>query len=85
MVGGWYLDYRVSSGPFLRLSMRFEFLSEMFDHSVCETRDPSLTTVCLVLSGCAVCGWHWPIVTSTGSGGYGVVAMIHQQACALDI
>ena len=23
--------------------MSFEFLSEMFDHSVCETRDPSLT------------------------------------------
>ena len=42
-------------------------------------------TVFLVLSGCAVCGWHWPIVTSTGSGGYGAVAMIHQQACALDI
>ena len=38
-----YLDYRVSSGPFLRFSLRFEFLSEMFDHSVCETRDPSLT------------------------------------------
>ena len=42
--GGWvYLDYSVSSGPFLRFSMRFEFLSEMFDHSVCESRDPSLT------------------------------------------
>ena len=42
--GGWvYLDYSVSSGPFLRFSTRFEFLSEMFDHSVCETRDPSLT------------------------------------------
>ena len=26
-----YLDYRVSSGPFLRFSMRFEFLSEMFE------------------------------------------------------
>ena len=38
-----YLDYSVSSGPFLRFSMRFEFLSEMFDHSVCETREPSLT------------------------------------------
>ena len=37
---GWvvYLDYRVSSGPFLRFSLRFEFLSERF-----ETRDPSLT------------------------------------------
>ena len=46
-MGGWvvlYLDYSVSSGPFLRFSMRFEFLSEMFDYSVCETRDPSLTT-----------------------------------------
>ena len=43
VVGGWYLEYRVSSGPFLRFSMRFELLSEMFDHSVCETRDPSLT------------------------------------------
>ena len=42
-VGGWYLDYSVSSGPFLRFSMRFEFLSEMLDHSVCETRDPSFT------------------------------------------
>ena len=43
--GGWwvYLDYSVSSGPFLRFSMRFEFLSEMFDHSVCEIRDLSLT------------------------------------------
>ena len=40
-----YLDYSVSSGPFLRFSMRFEFLSEMFDHLVCETRDPSLTIV----------------------------------------
>ena len=38
-----YLDYSVSSGPFLRFSMRFEFLYEMFDYSVCETRDPSLT------------------------------------------
>ena len=37
------MDYSVSSGPFKRFSMRFEFLSEMFDHSVCETRDPSLT------------------------------------------
>ena len=46
-VGGWvvvvYLDYSVSSGPFLRFSMRFEFLSDMFDHLVCESRDPSLT------------------------------------------
>ena len=33
-----YLDYKVSSGPFLRFSLRFEFVSEMF-----ETRDPSLT------------------------------------------
>ena len=38
-----YLDYSVSSGPFLRSSRRFEFLSEMFDHLVCENRDPSLT------------------------------------------
>ena len=46
-MGGWwvYLDYRVSSGPFLRFSMSFEFLSEMLDHSVSETRDPSLTIV----------------------------------------
>jgi len=43
VVGGWYLDYRVNSGPFSRFSMRFEFLSENSDHSVCETRDPSLT------------------------------------------
>ena len=43
MVGWVYLDYSVSSGPFLRFSMRFEFLSEMFDHSVSESRDPSLT------------------------------------------
>ena len=49
-VGGWYLDYSVSSGPFLRFSMRFEFLSEMFDHSVCETRDPSLT-ICWLTFG----------------------------------
>ena len=49
-VMGWvvvYLDYSVSSGPFLRFSMRFEFLSEflpeMFGHLVCETGDPSLT------------------------------------------
>ena len=49
--GGWvvYLDYRVSSGPFLRFSMSFEFLSEMLDHSVSETRDPSLTIVELLL------------------------------------
>ena len=38
VVGGGYLDYRVSSGPFLRFSLRFEFLSETI-----ETRDPSLT------------------------------------------
>ena len=38
-----YLDYSVSSGPFMRFSMRVEFLSKMFDHSVCEIRDPSLT------------------------------------------
>ena len=29
----------------LIFSLRFEFLSEMFDHSVCETRDPSLTII----------------------------------------
>ena len=43
---GWvvvHLDYRVSSGPFLRFLLSIEFLSEMFDHSVCEIRDPSLT------------------------------------------
>ena len=45
-----YLDYSVSSGPFLRFSMRFEFLSEMFDHSVCETRDPSLAIEQCVLT-----------------------------------
>ena len=33
----WYLDYSVNCGPFLRFSMRFEFLSEISDHSVCET------------------------------------------------
>ena len=38
-----YLDYSFSSGPFLRFSLIFEFLPEMFDHLVCETRDPSLT------------------------------------------
>ena len=44
MGGGWvYLDYRVSSGPFLRFSMRFELLSKILYHSVCEIRDPSLT------------------------------------------
>ena len=50
-IGGWvvYLDYRVSSGPFLRFSMRLEFLSEMFDHSVCETRDPGLTILDIYL------------------------------------
>ena len=39
-----YLDYSVSSGPFLRFNISFEFLSMMFDHtdSVYETRDPSL-------------------------------------------
>ena len=43
--GGWwvYLEYSVSSGPFLRFPMSFEFFSEMFDDSVSETRDPSLT------------------------------------------
>ena len=25
--------------------MRFEFLSEIYDHSVCEIRDPSLTII----------------------------------------
>ena len=41
-----YLDYSVSSGPFLKFSMRFEFLSEILYYSVCEIceiRDPSLT------------------------------------------
>ena len=47
--GWWYLDYRVSSGPFLRFSMRFELLSEILYHSVCEIRDPSLTINLLVL------------------------------------
>ena len=43
-VGRWvYLDYSISSGSLLRFSMRFEFLSEISDHSVCETRNPSLT------------------------------------------
>ena len=46
-MGGWvYLDYSVSSGPFLKFSMRFEFLSEILYYSVCEIyeiRDPSLT------------------------------------------
>ena len=43
---GWVgLDYSVSSSPFLRFFMRFEFLSEMFDHLVCESRDPSLTLI----------------------------------------
>ena len=43
-MGVWvYLDYSVNSGPFLRYSMRFEILSEISDHSVCETSDPSLT------------------------------------------
>ena len=36
-------DYSVSSSPFLRFSMRFEFLAEMFDNSVCEIMDLSLT------------------------------------------
>ena len=30
VVGGWYLDYSVSSGPFKRFSMRFEFLSKIW-------------------------------------------------------
>ena len=44
-VGGWlvHLDFSVSSGPILRFLLSMEFLSEMFDHSVCEIRDPSLT------------------------------------------
>ena len=42
--GGWYLDYSVCQlWSLLRFSMRFEFLFEMFDYSVWETRDPSLT------------------------------------------
>ena len=36
-----HLDY--SSVPFLRFPMSFEFLSEMFDHSVSETRYTRLT------------------------------------------
>ena len=39
MGGGWVgLDYSVTSNPFLRFSMRFEFLSEMFDNSVCSVQ-----------------------------------------------
>ena len=41
MVDGWVcLDYRVSSGPFLRFSMRFELTLRylIILHSVCETR-----------------------------------------------
>ena len=53
LLGGWWwvvhLDYSVSSGPFLRFPMSFEFLSEMFDHSVSETRDPSLTIFWVVV------------------------------------
>ena len=47
--GGWwvYLDYSVSSSAFLSFSLRFEFHSEISVHSVCETRDPSLT-ICFI-------------------------------------
>ena len=45
VVGGWmHLDYSVSFGPFMRFSMRFEFLSEMFDLSIFEIKDQSLFT-----------------------------------------
>ena len=44
-----YLDYSVSSGPFLSFSLRFEFHSEISVHSVCETRDLSLTILMKVL------------------------------------
>ena len=37
------LNKQLDSNPFLTFSMRFEFLSEMFDHPVSESRDPSLT------------------------------------------
>ena len=40
-----YLDYSVSSGPFLRFSMSFEFLCEMLDHSVSETQGPELDNI----------------------------------------
>ena len=38
----------INSDALLRFSMRFEFLSEIYDYSVCETRDPSLTIYQLV-------------------------------------
>ena len=77
-VGGWwvvYLDYSVSSGPFLRFTMSFEFLSEMFDHSVSESRDPSLTI--LLFSNLCICqqnqtkSWH---VVDTGQHSHGLTA-----------
>ena len=43
--GGWHLDYSLNSGPYLRFSMRFDFLAEISDHSVCETRDLSLPII----------------------------------------
>ena len=43
LVGCIWIMFSVNSGPLLRFSMRFEFLSEIYDYSVCETRDPSLT------------------------------------------
>ena len=72
-VGWWYLDYSINSGPFSRFSMIFEFLSETHDHSVCETRDPSLTIDVMLhlILICSIpskmdssvkrgkdCGWH---------------------------
>ena len=44
-MGGWWEGV---FGVFLRFSMSFEFLSEMLDHSVSETRDPSLTIYVLM-------------------------------------
>ena len=56
-----YLDYSVSSGPFLKFSMRFEFLSEILYYSVCEIceiRDPSLTIkyLFIIYQGSGQCG-----------------------------
>ena len=47
-MGRWlvHFDYSISSGPFLRFPMSLEFLSEMFDHSVYETRGLRLKSCC---------------------------------------
>ena len=68
-----YLDYSVSSGPFFRFSLKFELLSEILYHSVCEIRDPSLIIarhlITSVSKSCLWMGGGWVYLDYNVSSG----------------